>query len=221
MANVITIGRLLLLFVVIGMILEGGVRTITWCIPLIVVVFALDGVDGYVARKRNESTVFGAVFDIAGDRIVENALWVTFAYTQLIPIWVPFLVLSRGFLVDALRSLSLTEGKTPFGKENMMRSPLSEWLTAGRFMRSLYGYAKTFAFIFLTGLEGYLHHDAAGTLLGTIYQERWLRGIGWALVWGAVTLTVVRGLPVIVDAFALWGKPQAVSATNAESKDHS
>ena len=35
--------------------------------------------DGWVARKRGSASTFGAVFDILGDRIVENALWVIFA----------------------------------------------------------------------------------------------------------------------------------------------
>ena len=38
--------------------------------------------------------------DIAGDRIVEMALWVIFADLDLIPIWVPLLVISRGAIVD-------------------------------------------------------------------------------------------------------------------------
>ena len=42
-------------------------------------VIGLDGVDGYVARKRNETSVFGSIFDIAIDRVVENVLWVVLA----------------------------------------------------------------------------------------------------------------------------------------------
>jgi hypothetical protein len=31
--------------------------------------------------------------------------------------------------------------------------------------------------------------------------------IGWICVWGALALTVIRGLPVIFDASSLWSKP--------------
>jgi len=172
-ANAITIGRLFLLFVVVWLIYHGSVTVIAWCMLLLVLVIAADGIDGWVARKRNETSTFGAVFDIAGDRIVENVLWIIFADLALIPIWVPLLVISRGFIVDGLRSLSMQEGMTAFGEKNMMRSPLTTWLTAGRFMRAFFGYAKALAFVFLCGLVGWQHHDTTGTFIGSLYSQEW------------------------------------------------
>src|SRR5206468_7655094 len=131
MANVITVGRICLLFVIVALIYFGNVGVITVCMPLVAFTFALDGVDGWVARRRGESSQFGAVFDIAGDRIVENVLWVVFADLELVPIWVPLLVITRGFVVDGFRSISFAEGMTAFGERNMMRSPVTQWLTAG------------------------------------------------------------------------------------------
>src|SRR5665811_1710024 len=123
------------------------------------IVFASDGLDGWVARRRGSTSTFGAVFDILGDRIVENALWVIFADLNLVPVWVPLLVLTRRFIVDGLRSLSYSEGMTPFGVNNMMRSAFTEWLTAGRFMRAFFGWAKAAGFVFLTGLAGHERLD--------------------------------------------------------------
>lgn len=203
MANMITIGRLALLFVVVWLIYVGSVPVIEACMILIMVVFASDGIDGWVARKRNETSTFGAVFDIAGDRIVENVLWVIFADLHLIPVWVPLMVLSRGFIVDGLRTLSYSEGMTAFGSSNMMRSPITTWLTAGRFMRGFYGWAKSAGFVFLTGLAGEHRLDTSGTLLGTLYSWQWFHWVGWFCVWAAVALTVIRALPVMYDSIAL------------------
>jgi CDP-diacylglycerol--glycerol-3-phosphate 3-phosphatidyltransferase len=214
MANLITIGRVALLFVTIAMIYYGNVAVVTLCMFLVAIAFALDGFDGWVARRRGESSQFGAVFDIAGDRIVENVLWVVFSDLGLIPIWVPLLVITRGFIVDGLRSMSFAEGMTAFGERNMMRSPLTRWLTAGRFMRALFGYAKALGFVFLTGLEAYRHLDSEGTVIDSLYGVTAFRWFGWFLVWLAVVLTVVRGLPVIVDAVALWGR-------SPQPQDHS
>jgi CDP-diacylglycerol---glycerol-3-phosphate 3-phosphatidyltransferase len=220
MANLITIGRIGLLFVLVAMIYFGNVAVITLCMPLIAITFVLDGVDGWVARRRNESSQLGAVFDIAGDRIVENVLWVVFADLDLIPVWVPLLVITRGFIVDGLRSISFADGMTAFGENNMMRSPLTRWLTAGRFMRGLFGYAKGLGFVFLTGLEAYEHHDATGTLIGSIYSNDVFRYAGWFLVWLSVALTIIRGLPVIFDAVALWGRrPPTPAAQPAARSD--
>jgi CDP-diacylglycerol--glycerol-3-phosphate 3-phosphatidyltransferase len=198
-ANLITVARLILLFVVIWLIYVGNVQVVTACMVLMIVVFASDGIDGWVARKRGSTSTFGAVFDILGDRIVENALWVIFADLGLIPIWIPLMVLTRGFVVDGLRSMSFAEGKTPFGKNNMMKSAITEWLTAGRFMRAFYGWAKAAGFVFLTGLAGDERLDTAGTFLGWLYDQEWYRWIGWGFVWAAVALTIIRAVPVIID----------------------
>lgn len=202
MANAITIGRLFLLFVVVWLIYHGSVQVIALCMLLLILVIAADGLDGWVARKRNETSTFGAVFDIAGDRIVENVLWIIFSDLDLIPVWVPLLVISRGFIVDGLRSLSMQEGMTAFGDNNMMRSPITQWLTAGRFMRAAFGYVKALAFVFLCGLVGWKHHETADTFIGSLYGQDWYRYAGWTLVWLAVALTVIRGIPVIVDGIA-------------------
>jgi CDP-diacylglycerol--glycerol-3-phosphate 3-phosphatidyltransferase len=212
MANIITIARLVLLFVVIALIYVGNVQVITLCILLLAVVFASDGLDGWVARRRGSTSQFGAMFDIAGDRVVENALWIVFADLDLIPVWVPLLVMTRGFLVDGLRAISYSEGMTAFGDKNMMRSDFTRWLTAGRFMRGLYGYAKALGFMFLAGLVAYREQDTSDTFLGALYDVDAFRLIGWVLVWASVALTVIRGLPVIVDALAVMSEEQRVES---------
>jgi CDP-diacylglycerol---glycerol-3-phosphate 3-phosphatidyltransferase len=135
----------------------------------------------------------------------------------LITVAAPLLVMTRGFVVDGIRSVSYSEGKTPFGKENMMRSELTTWLTAGRFMRGLYGYAKALGFVFLTGLEGYRHRNASGTFLGDVYGSEVVRVLGWTCVWGALALTVIRGLPVVIDASSLWSKPAKPTTDHSAS----
>lgn len=204
MANLITIGRLILLFVVVWLLYVGSARVITACMLLVIVVFASDGLDGWVARRRNATSTFGAVFDIAGDRIVENVLWVVCADLDVIPVWVPLMVLTRGFIVDGVRSMSYAEGMTAFGSSNMMRSTLTQWLTAGRFMRGFFGWAKAAGFVFLAGLIAWEDRDTDGTLLGDVYAWEGTHWVGWALVWSAVVLTIVRALPVLYDSAALF-----------------
>ncbi len=221
MANLITVGRLVLLFVVVGLIYVGNVHVVGACMVLIGFIFASDGIDGYVARKRGSTSPFGAVFDIAGDRIVENVLWVVFADLGVIPVWIPLMVLTRGFVVDGLRSLSYGEGMTAFGDRNMMRSPLTRWLTAGRFMRGLYGYAKAAGFVFLTGLVADRLSDSPGTWVASLYDPLIARIFGWSAVGMAVALTIVRGLPVIVDAWDLVvgpGRAQGPQTSNGSGE---
>ena len=202
MANAITVGRVALLFVVIWVMYGQNPVVVQWCGPAIALVILADALDGWVARRRHETNQFGAIFDIAGDRIVEVVCWIVFADLGLIPIWVPLLVVARGFLVDGLRSASYADGMTPFGAKNMMRSKLTTWLTAGRPMRAFFGFAKAAAFVFLAIERAWRLPGGPETLLGQMYGWAWFYWLGWVLVWAAVALTVIRAVPVIVDAVA-------------------
>jgi len=202
MANAITVGRMLLLFAVLWIMYGQNPSVVQWCGPAIAIVILMDALDGWVARKRHESNQFGAIFDIVGDRVVEVACWIVFAHMGLIPVWVPLLVVARAFLVDGLRSASFSDGMTPFGEHNMMRSKLTNWLTAGRFMRAFFGFAKLAAFVFLAFDRAYQLDGGPATILGGLYGVTWVYWLGWVLVWAAVALTVIRALPVVVDAIA-------------------
>jgi CDP-diacylglycerol--glycerol-3-phosphate 3-phosphatidyltransferase len=142
-ANVITLARLPLLLLVVAFLFvpRTGVRMAG--LGLLIVLFLLDWFDGYVARLRHEVTELGAVLDVALDRAVENILWISFMYIGMAPLWVPIVFLIRSFIVDGIRSVALTRGKSGFG---MMHSAWGRFLVASRFMRALYGLAKAVVF---------------------------------------------------------------------------
>ena len=90
-ANLITLARVILVFVVIAFLGQDFYLDILM-IAMTGFILALDAVDGYVARKRKETSDFGALFDIVGDRVVENIYWIYFAVVGLIPFWLPMIV---------------------------------------------------------------------------------------------------------------------------------
>ncbi|MDP2324430.1 MAG: CDP-alcohol phosphatidyltransferase family protein [Gammaproteobacteria bacterium] len=193
MANLITLSRLLLLVVVVVIAYRppGLLQLIN--VPLVILIFVTDGIDGYVARKRHETSQFGAMFDIAGDRIVELTLWIVLAHLKLVPVWVPLVFVVRGTIVDAIRaSQSSSRRESPFA---LMETALGKWLVAGRFMRALYAVVKATAFCWLLLLQP----------LPALAPETWREfggigsAIGQGLVLIAVILCLVRGLPVIVE----------------------
>src|SRR5918993_1900509 len=144
MANLVTLSRLLLLLVVVWLFYQPLSGWSFASFFLIVFIFVSDGLDGYIARKRNETSLFGALFDIAGDRIVELTLWFVAADIGLVPIWVPLVFIIRGVIVDTIRSSdAVAKGVTPFA---LMRSRLGKFIVAGKFVRALYAVAKACAF---------------------------------------------------------------------------
>jgi CDP-diacylglycerol---glycerol-3-phosphate 3-phosphatidyltransferase len=199
MANLITLGRLILFFLTLGLIYSRQAALVQLATFLMIVVIASDALDGWVARRRGSTSDFGSVADIAGDRVVEQCAWVAFAHLGLIGVWIPLLVITRGILVDTLRALAFREGRTAFGPKTMARSPITEWITASRTMRALYGTAKASAFVFLAGIVRV--PGDAGAAAVPFFASGPLWYFGWLCVWGSIVLTIVRGIPVIVDAW--------------------
>lgn len=218
MANLITIGRVVLLFGAIGLIYTDSYWLVVVAGWLIAIVFLGDGVDGWLARRQGSTSKFGAVFDIAGDRVVENVLWVVFAHLGVVPIWAPLIVITRSFMVDAVRAAAFEQGFTAFGDSTMMRSSFTQFLTASRFSRGYYGWSKALAFVFLTWLYAWQLPDAGGRFLDYVYDYQGVRFIVWFLAYSSLALCVIRGLPVLYDSiYYLRGdRPEPERAAAAE-----
>ena len=197
--NLITIGRLILVFVVVALF-QKSVYLDLLMVGLTAVILALDAVDGYVARKFKMTSDFGALFDIVGDRIVENVYWIYFAVVGLIPFWLPMTVLARGFITDALRSAAFAQGKTPFGEKTMMRSEWTRLLTSSRASRSIYGTSKTLTFIYLGGVLTLKSVAASYNIPAEFIAGFEIAGVVIATI--NVVMCIVRGIPVVVDG---WG----------------
>ncbi len=200
MANLITIIRVILLFVGIGFIYSRNIYGSMLAFWIVIFVFLMDWIDGYVARRRGESTPFGAVLDIMGDRIVESSLWVVFAHIQLIPVWIPVVVIVRGIITDSLRSVALTKGRTPFGEKTMVRTAAGRLIVSSRLSRAVYGSAKVVTFCYLILYLGYADGLKTSPPLFTPDWQATLHGVGMALVYITVFMCIVRAIPVITDS---------------------
>jgi CDP-diacylglycerol--glycerol-3-phosphate 3-phosphatidyltransferase len=193
MANLITLSRLLLLIVVVAIAYQPPSAWQFLNIPLLILVYATDGLDGWVARRRNETSLFGAMFDIAGDRIVELTMWIVLADLGLVGIWVPLVFVIRGTVVDTIRaSRTTSRQQSPFA---MMETPLGRWLVAGKFMRIFYAVLKATAFCWLLLIQ------PLPAVLPGIWSDwgAWLSLVGSVLVYLAVAICLIRGLPVVVE----------------------
>src|ERR1044071_9824722 len=107
MANYITLIRTLLSFAVVAML---HVRTKCMYVAaflLTILLIWMDALDGYVARKRKETSKLGAVVDILGDRVVEMTYCIVFAKFGWVPLWVAILVSALGILGVGVRGLGL------------------------------------------------------------------------------------------------------------------
>jgi len=188
LANTITLARLPLLLLLVAFLFVPLWQVRLLGLGLLIILYLMDWFDGYVARLRNEVTEMGAVLDIALDRAVENILWITFMYLGMVPLWVPITFLIRSFVVDGIRGVALAQGKSGFG---MMHSPVGRFLVASRFMRAFYGLAKAVVFCVL-----YLTHALALENPKILVA---LQPLNQGLIFLAVALCILRGIPVVLD----------------------
>ncbi len=187
MANIITLSRIFLAFIAMGLLFYDVKYAL---VSLILTIFVMwfDGLDGYVARKFNETSKLGAVLDIMGDRIVENLYWMSFCALGWISVLVPTIVLTRGIVTDSLRSLALAQGFTAFGEKTMMQGKIAKFIVASNFSRFTYAVCKALAFLLF--IAGHLKFNTDHTLYI----------IGLICTWISVIFCVLRGLPVVFES---------------------
>ncbi len=204
MANLLTILRMLLAVIAVEFIFTGRPEMYVSALFITLIVIILDGLDGMVARALNESSKFGSVFDILGDRVVENLYWIAFAVVGWVGAWVPMVVVTRGIITDGLRSIAFSQGYTAFGSSTMMQNKICHFLTASRFSRAVYGAAKVLAFLFVIiayvpnmqfcdamSVEAFLKYSSIQHILIIIAN---------ILVYTTVIMCIIRGIPVIIES---------------------
>ena len=204
MANLLTILRMILCVIAIEFLFSGRPELALTAFFMTLLVIILDGLDGVVARAYNEQSKFGSVFDIIGDRVVENLYWIAFACLTWVAVWVPMVVVARGIITDGLRSIALSKGYTAFGNDTMMKNKIFHFLTASRFSRAVYGAAKVLAFlaVIIANIPNIEFLD-----IMTLEQYEWYEMIqpnliltANILVYITVAMCLIRGIPVLIES---------------------
>ena len=192
MANIVSVSRIFVAYVAILCLYEKTTWAYILAFVLTAIAFAMDGLDGYIARKFNQSSEWGSVLDILGDRIVEVSYWIVFAVMGWINIIFPLICVARAFTTDGIRSVALSKGMTAFGDKTMQSTSWGKFICASRFMRISYAVAKVMAFMLLI-------------VVNTPGMELWsgtpvLHMITMTLAWIAIIFCVVRAIPVVVES---------------------
>ena len=130
--NLLTISRIVILPVIITLILmEGawGEMAVWGGLGLYIIACITDYLDGWLARKMNQSTAFGTFLDPISDKIFVGALLIVFAgLHRIYGVWLipAILIIAREFLVSGLREY--------LGPKNIQLpvTKLAKWKTAAQ-----------------------------------------------------------------------------------------
>ena len=128
--NILTVARILMSFIALILATNSGLpesepnstnmimRYIAFGLAILAGV--TDLADGYLARKWNQVTDFGALMDPLADKVFVTVTMLFMVAFQLIPAWVAAIIICREFMVTGLRILATKQGKVisadKFGK---------------------------------------------------------------------------------------------------------
>ncbi len=192
MANIISISRIFFVFIAAALLyFKNSSEAYLIAFALTVIAFALDGLDGYVARKFHEESKLGSVLDIMGDRIAEYIYWIMLAHLGLVPVLFPIIVVTRGVITDSLRSVAMERGLIAFGNGSMLEDPVNQWICGAKPMKIGYAVAKAVAFaLYILASVPKMPDFTACCLVivAAIAAEI------------AIILCVLRGIPVILES---------------------
>jgi cardiolipin synthase len=94
--NLISLFRLLLVPLVIGLIANGEWH---WALYGFIVAGASDALDGFIARAYNLRTELGAYLDPLADKALLVSIFIELGVLGLFPVWLVILVVSRDFMI--------------------------------------------------------------------------------------------------------------------------
>jgi CDP-diacylglycerol--glycerol-3-phosphate 3-phosphatidyltransferase len=182
--NRITAMRFLGAFVLFGLLTaigdagpdgqRGLVQVSFW---LFIVVAATDFLDGYIARRDNQVTVFGRIADPFVDKVLILGVLIYLAVLPWsrpwVPVWAVVLILAREFLVTGIRgwieSLGRDFGADGLGKVKMVLQSIA------------------------VGAVLFLHAFA--------WPAEFMPYLSWlahGLVWGTIAITLVSGASYVM-----------------------
>lgn len=96
LANLITVGRLLMVVPLVWLIVAENLLAAFW---LFVVAGISDALDGFVAKRFNARTNLGSYLDPLADKVLLDGIYLALAMGQWLPAWLVGLVIARDLLI--------------------------------------------------------------------------------------------------------------------------
>lgn len=168
--NLLAYLRIVLVPVVMVLALTAGAgpaEPIVGAAVLFVVAAVTDFLDGWIARRWDATSIYGAFLDSTADKLLVTGMLLALVAIDRVLIWFALVIIMREFVVMSLRGLTAMRGTT------IPPSPWGKWKAALQFTA-----------ITLALLRG-------GAELGPYYLDEWAMAVAVAFTiasgWGYVT----------------------------------
>ncbi len=82
-----------------------------WAAGLFVIAAGTDFLDGYLARRWDQTTVLGSFLDSTADKLLVTGTFLVLIRVDRASIWAALIIIVREFVVVALRGMAALEGE--------------------------------------------------------------------------------------------------------------
>lgn len=187
LANRLTLGRLLLVPVLVILVIYGYSG---WALITFVVAGVTDGLDGLIARRAGQRTRLGALLDPMADKLLLVSTFVVLtmpglALTNRLPVWLTVLVISRDVIIV------LTVAVVNLAVDRFVFQP------------SVLGKVTTFGYILTGSILLFFNYLERSSILVDL------------VVWGSLVLTLASGFHYILHAAQAVNQGSAPAAGGA------
>ncbi len=169
-----------------------------FALVLVPTIFILDLLDGYLAMKYKQMSDFGALYDIAVDRLIELAFLFSLADLGMLPIWIPFLILTRGLIVDCIRSYGVSRGFVGWGERSLIKSKYFSIIVNSLFFRALDG-MKGFAFASFVVVMIFKEIIATYGYVEISFALNWAQALAWMFMVVFIISNLARAVPYLFE----------------------
>ena len=108
--NALTMLRILAVPVVVVALLAEIPNGDLWAGIVFVIAACTDGLDGYIARRRDQVTTFGKLMDPLADKLLVVAALVSLVSLDRLEAWIAMVIIAREFAVTGLRAMAVEQG---------------------------------------------------------------------------------------------------------------
>lgn len=191
LANRLTLGRLLLVPVLVILVIYGYSG---WALITFVVAGVTDGLDGLIARRAGQRTSLGALLDPMADKLLLVSTFVVLtmpglALTNRLPVWLTVLVISRDVIIV------LTVAVVNLAVDRFVFQP------------SVLGKVTTFGYILTGSILLFFNWLERPSILVDL------------VIWGALVLTLASGFHYILHAAQAVNQGSAPAAGGASRRN--
>jgi CDP-diacylglycerol--glycerol-3-phosphate 3-phosphatidyltransferase len=183
--NILTLSRIPLMFIIVWLMFQSWLGAASLAFWLFIAGAVSDWLDGYIARKRGITTVFGKLMDALADKIMVIGIMVAMLmpnWDYPIPLAFVLMTLCREFLVSGMRMVAAAKGVVVAADRGGKTKTLTQLISIG-FLLATPMVAWDWSYFTdadLTGFTELLHRiGLVGFIAGT-FLAIWS---GWSYIW--------------------------------------